>query len=431
MKHIKNIFFLFIILFLQSNFFGQTYTITIGSGSGTTTSPQGSPYTNNYDNARRQWVYTAAELAAAGAPLGGTISKIGFRSSNNGSNQSINLTIGVKNSTTSEWTNVDLNQSANWEAPASFTYIYNSSINTNAVSGWKYYGTSTFCWDGSSNIIVQVSNTGGVGGQTAPAAYYHSSKGSPCKFTDHYAFGTTSCCDGSGSGSTYVPPASQSYGNTRNRPDISFVITPSGGCPSSGSIPTSTTALCQVLPIELTSFDATESNGVLLTWTTASEKNNDYFIIERSSDGNLFEAMTKVKGSGNSFSEKKYNFFDNNPYIGINYYRLMQTDFDGTFKYSDIISTLYTSSKNAYVKNIYPNPTNDNFSIDTSSPIVDDVQVILIDNLGRIVYSNKKTIDIGVTSIEIETDDLPIGIYTCKILFNKSGENSIYKIIKN
>lgn len=433
MKYIKNTFFLFIILFSSSTFLGQTYTIQIGAGTGTTTSGVANPYVNNYDNRRSQFIITAAELVAAGAPKGGQISSVAFQANANGGNKSINLTIGLKNSSTSEWGNPDLNLSASWESSGSFTYIYNSSINTNAVSGWKYYGTSTFCWDGSSNIIVQVSNTGGASGTTAARIYYSTSKGSPCQNTNHWAYGGTACCgNGSGTGSSYVPPDMMYYDNDTYRPNVRLVITPTGGCPANGTIPTSTTALCQVLPIELTSFTAssTTNNSNEITWTTASEKNNDYFTLEKSNAGEVFEALVKIKGSGNSISEKKYSYIDTNPQYGTTYYRLKQTDYDRTFKYSDIISIL-SNPKKTLVNNIFPNPTNNSFFIEISSPIVDDAEIILFDNLGRILYSNKKAIDIGITAIEIETSDLPIGIYTCKILFNKTGENSIHKIIKN
>ena len=89
------------------------------------------------------------------------------------------------------------------------------------------------------------------------------------------------------------------------------------------------------LPIELLSFEAIcNNNSVNLLWSTASEKNNDYFTIERSSDGITFQTVLTVKGAGNSNQVINYSAIDEKPIDGIAYYRLKQTDYDGKFEYS-------------------------------------------------------------------------------------------------
>lgn len=92
------------------------------------------------------------------------------------------------------------------------------------------------------------------------------------------------------------------------------------------------------LPVELISFSG-ENKGEenLLLWSTASEINNDHFDVERSSDGESFRLLGKVPGNGNSTTELDYSFTDGHPDAGENYYRLKQVDYDGTYKYSDII----------------------------------------------------------------------------------------------
>ena len=80
-----------------------------------------------------------------------------------------------------------------------------------------------------------------------------------------------------------------------------------------------------VLPISLIQFDGkNESQSNLLTWVTLTESNNDYFTLERSEDGVEFKTITKMDGAGNSDV--------------INYYRLKQTDYNGQFSFSEIIS---------------------------------------------------------------------------------------------
>ncbi|MEM9325103.1 MAG: DUF2341 domain-containing protein [Bacteroidota bacterium] len=92
------------------------------------------------------------------------------------------------------------------------------------------------------------------------------------------------------------------------------------------------------LPVELISFEGTrEENGVLLQWSTATEIENDYWTVERSLDGNQFEVITTLAGNGTTETRVDYEFVDTRPLAGHLYYRLQQTDFDGSFSYSPIV----------------------------------------------------------------------------------------------
>jgi hypothetical protein len=94
-----------------------------------------------------------------------------------------------------------------------------------------------------------------------------------------------------------------------------------------------------VLPITLVSFTAKEvSKGCQLNWVTASEINNEYFLVEKSVDGKNFSEAGKVSGAGNSTSTLYYSLLDEYPYSGVSYYRLKQVDYDGTFAYSDVVA---------------------------------------------------------------------------------------------
>ncbi len=93
------------------------------------------------------------------------------------------------------------------------------------------------------------------------------------------------------------------------------------------------------LPVELRMFDVAQNLQTnILIWETASETNNDYFVIENSTDDVVFRELSRIDGMGNTNQEQFYSFTHNTPPPGTNYYRLKQVDFDGSFSYSKTIS---------------------------------------------------------------------------------------------
>jgi hypothetical protein len=110
------------------------------------------------------------------------------------------------------------------------------------------------------------------------------------------------------------------------------------------------------LPIELLRFDAKVcSQKICLEWSTASELNNDFFNIERSTDGFNFQEILTVDGSGTTNTQINYEALDASPEFGANYYRLKQTDFDGASSYSDVITVKLSDSDDFFIE-ISPNP---------------------------------------------------------------------------
>lgn len=115
------------------------------------------------------------------------------------------------------------------------------------------------------------------------------------------------------------------------------------------------------LPIELISFEAIyKNNNVVLNWSTASEKNNAYFTLEKSKNGLLFEAFERIKSLGNSSTRTDYISKDNDPGSGRMYYRLKQTDADGTFSYSNIVDLDISAEESIRV---FPNPNTGSFQV--------------------------------------------------------------------
>ena len=102
------------------------------------------------------------------------------------------------------------------------------------------------------------------------------------------------------------------------------------------------------LPMRLVSFKCEELNDLtnIVSWSTISEKNNNYFTIEKTTDGKEFHEIGRIEGAGNSNSLNNYTISDLNVKKVINYYRLVQTDFDGKKEYSDLITIDNRNSDN-------------------------------------------------------------------------------------
>jgi len=171
------------------------------------------------------------------------------------------------------------------------------------------------------------------------------------------------------------------------------------------------------LPIELLNFIAHPAGeNVQLDWLTASETNNDYFTIQRSNDGISFEELQRKQGAGNSNSVLYYSAVDRNPYDGISYYRLMQTDFDGKHTYSNIV-TVDVVRQLVVDYETYPNPfsTSTTFTINDASEIIKtDLRIYNI--LGEEVLNKSIT----TPSTVLKTNNLPSGIYYYSVFrFNK------------
>lgn len=183
------------------------------------------------------------------------------------------------------------------------------------------------------------------------------------------------------------------------------------------------------LPIVLTSFAANSvDDKIKLEWTTATEVNNNYFTIERSGNGASFEKITTVKGAGNSRSSLYYYTFDNNPIFGNAYYRLKQTDYDGKFAYSDIISVavnVSSSPKKCKFK-VQPNPCSGQCNVYIAECDKSEVSVALIDALGNEVYS-KIPISKEQTSFSIDArNNLKPGVY---VVMGSSNDQSFHEKI--
>ncbi|MCC7333299.1 MAG: T9SS type A sorting domain-containing protein [Flavobacteriales bacterium] len=164
------------------------------------------------------------------------------------------------------------------------------------------------------------------------------------------------------------------------------------------------------LPVQLVSFLGNCSEkGNLIQWTTESELNNDYFILERSYDLKSWEAIENIDGTGNSSQVNNYSVLDKKSNNEIAYYKLTQVDYNGSKNSSSIISI---DRKECVLETkIFPNPTKDSFTI--FNPMIIDDYVQIFDYMGRLVLSLPLS-----KELTIDTKNWSKGIYFIKLSGN-------------
>ncbi|MBN8546878.1 MAG: T9SS type A sorting domain-containing protein [Ignavibacteria bacterium] len=185
------------------------------------------------------------------------------------------------------------------------------------------------------------------------------------------------------------------------------------------------------IPVELTSFNANaDANSVLLTWTTATELNNQGFSVERKKEGGSYTSAGFIAGRGNTLEPSAYSFVDKSLESGKYTYRLKQVDFDGTFKYSNEVEVEVGSPSVFALEQNYPNPFNPSTVIKYSIPVDGFVNLTIYNTIGEkiktIVSSVQKA---GSYEVSFDASKLASGVYIYRL---ESGSfSSVKKMILN
>jgi hypothetical protein len=243
--------------------------------------------------------------------------------------------------------------------------------------------------------------------------------------------GASSVSPSSTSGSSNAPPYGGPYTvvyNTAGSYALSVSITKSGQCASA----TQNITICGALPIELISFDG-EYNGhgqVILNWTTATETENNFFTVERTTDGFTYEEVGRINTkavNGNSVSLLNYTLVDENPFMhGTAYYRLRQTDINGNSEVSRIMPVTVTEENFGFF--VHPNPAQDNATLNFYAHGVYPATIRIIDYTGKVIFETQTFSVEGDNSILLDMSQYANGIYLVQA--EVDGTNYSTKLIK-
>ncbi len=174
------------------------------------------------------------------------------------------------------------------------------------------------------------------------------------------------------------------------------------------------------VPVELLSFEATalENQTALLEWSTLSERNNEGFYVERakSSTSSEWKTLGFVDGGGDSDELLRYEFVDQSPHIGVNYYRLKQVDYDGLYDYSDIRSVSFSRAGKVFLS---PNPASEMLNIEVSEFWLESgsLEVVVFNCAGQKV----RIFDMPFHHSTYQIGDLTPGLYA--IGFYQDGKH--------
>jgi len=167
---------------------------------------------------------------------------------------------------------------------------------------------------------------------------------------------------------------------------------------------------CSKTAIELLTFRVNEVNGSnQVNWSTASEHQNDFFILEHSINGIDFEPLSQIKGAGNSSTLKHYQYIHQNPPRGINYYRLKSVDFDGKKSISEII--LIKNEKNIELI-LYPQPAQDILNIHLETFDSQIIKVKIFNSAGQLLLHEN-------TISQIKIENFSPGLYFFETFYKR------------
>jgi hypothetical protein len=312
-------------------------------------------------------------------------------------------------------------------------YTYHDSVNVNGFSSTPT-GIHIFCIDTNPNYTTLPSGYASFASGYYFGVFIVNASGETYNFTYHYTGNPGASTPGLLGVVTRVNNTVTSWS------DLSATTnTTSGTLTKTGLTGRSEFALAIKgvggLPIELTFFSAeTKESLVEIKWETATEINNDFFTVERTSDGVNFEAIAKAKGAGNSAQSNTYVVTDNHPLDGLSYYRLRQTDYDGKTETFNLTPVEVAKKKQEgfEIVKTYPNPFSERFTVDINSKNETQIKLELINLEGKVVYTKTAACYEGMNMLECDPNgSLPDGNYILNLFDENENKKSVKLVKKN
>lgn len=182
------------------------------------------------------------------------------------------------------------------------------------------------------------------------------------------------------------------------------------------------------LPVSFLYFTASQKNerAIVLAWKSSREINSSYFEVQKSNDGILYMAIGRIAAAGATGVATDYNFTDQEPINGPNYYRLKQVDLDGRFVYTPSRLVRFEERSNALVK-YYPNPTTGILNILVTGQLKTEAKIINVFNAtGEVIWQLKAGLtNLGV--IPVDLSGFTKGIYFIQV--KTATTNSVERIV--
>jgi hypothetical protein len=186
------------------------------------------------------------------------------------------------------------------------------------------------------------------------------------------------------------------------------------------------------LPVTLSSFQLIPTEGVVkIEWETSSEENNDFFEIERSADGHVFEKLIAMPGAGNSTTIRRYSYLDAQALPGISYYRLRQVDFNGDAETFPMKSVQMDEGVNTtfLIHRIFPSPFKEQFSVELNSQANGHLLTEIFTHDGRRLWESQAQVFPGRQQIHMVPDLTQAGTYLIRFT-GPRGEVVVQKVVK-
>lgn len=226
--------------------------------------------------------------------------------------------------------------------------------------------------------------------------------------------------------STASTPGWQGPGNTfikGTSTPASDIVTLSGAAVVSGTDDVATSRWRTVhdnvkpLPIEwLTQSAECNKGNIAINWSTASEQNADFFIVERSPDGANFTMVSTIPASGNSSTVKKYSYTDTEPYSGTSYYRIRETDFNASTMVSEIMTV-----NGCLNDNIIISGGDGGISVNINAMEDSKYAFEVYDAIGQKLISEVKTVSVGSNMVKLSVSNMASGVYAVKVYSNRKA----------